>query len=315
MTNHERFFDQTLNLIEFGHLQTALPMLIGKLYSAHGDQRNWPETRSALLRHPLHSVLLEDPYIAHCVKRPRGYPGDAALIDLIYDQRPPRTISDRAQKLFDISTSFQTSEAVRQRRHYAAERLAGAWREKKRICALACGHLREADELIGLDVSTIVAVDQDPLSLDVVRANHGATMRIEEANVLHFLRKAARRGEQFDLIYTLGLTDYFDTRAMSLLHRLMKDCLAPGGEIMLANFLPGHLAIGWMDAVMDWHLVYRDEADLHRHAANIGMTAKTFRDPTGTIAFCEMIHHPAVASPTRPSSALNASRKSPATPE
>ena len=127
------------------------------------------------------------------------------------------------------------------------------------------------------------------MSLDVVRTNHGATIRTVQANVIHFVRNAAKRGERFDLIYTLGFTDYFDACAMSLFHRLMKSCLAPGGGIMLANFLPGHLAVAWMDAVMDWHLVYRDEALLQRHAAEIGMTARTFRSVTDSIVFCEMV--------------------------
>lgn len=287
--HNTRFFDQTLRAIEAGHLQTAYPMLAGKLFADHADPARWPTARQALHAHPLHTLLMEDPYTARAALKPRGYAGDAELIDLAYDGLPPKGTSLRAAAMFEHSIAFPVNEAVRQRRDYAEQRLAAAWAAGKRICALACGHLREADPLVGRDVSNIVAVDQDALSLDVVRANHGATIRAEQANVIHFLRNAAKRGERFDLIYTLGLTDYFDTRAMSLLHRLMKDCLAPGGEIMLANFLPGHLAIGWMDAVMDWHLIYREEAELHRHAAEIGMSARTFRDPTDTIAFCEMV--------------------------
>jgi len=286
---NQRFFDLTLRAIETGQLGHAYPMLAGKLFADYADPDRWAEARRALHDHPLHRVLMEDPYTARAAHKPRGYAGDAELIDLIYDRTPPHGSSTRAVSMFSNSIAFPVAEAVRQRRDYAEQRLSVAWAAGKRICALACGHLREADPLTGRDVSNIVAVDQDALSLAVVRATHGETIRAEQANVIHFLRSAAKRGERFDLIYTLGLTDYFDTRAMSLLHRLMKDCLEPGGEIMLANFLPGHLAIGWMDAVMDWHLIYREEADLHRHAAEIGMTARTFRDPTDSIAFCEMV--------------------------
>ncbi len=286
--HNSRFFDLTLMAIEAGHLQTAYPMLVGKLFADHSDPANWSVSRRALQEHPLHRLLMEDPYTARAALKPRGYAGDAELIDFAYDRKPPKDASPRAVEMFNQSIAFPVTEAVRQRRHYAEGRLSDAWAAGKRICALACGHLREADALIGHDVSNIVAVDQDALSLAVVRANHGRTIHTEQANVIHYLRNAAKRGETFDLIYTLGLTDYFDARAMSLLHRLMRQCLAPGGEIMLANFMPGHLAIGWMDAVMDWHLVYRDEADMERHAAEIGMSARTFRDPTDSIVFCEM---------------------------
>jgi extracellular factor (EF) 3-hydroxypalmitic acid methyl ester biosynthesis protein len=285
---NQRFFDQTLLAIDQGQLNLAYPMLAGKLYADYVSGLDWSETRRALHDHPLHARLMEDPYSARAASKPRGYSGDAELIDFAYDRRAPDGTAELATQMFNHSINFQASEGVRRRRDYAEQRLSQAWAKGKRICALACGHLREADPLIGEDLGNITVVDQDPLSLDVVRANHGETVNIVEANVIHYLRAAAKTGEKFDLIYTLGLTDYFDERAMSLLHRLMKACLAPRGEIMLANFLPGHLAIGWMDAVMDWHLIYRDEADMERHAAEIGMTARTFRDATDSIVFCEM---------------------------
>jgi SAM-dependent methyltransferase len=109
-----------------------------------------------------------------------------------------------------------------------------------------------------------------------------------EANVFSYLRGAIARSEQFDLVYTLGLTDYLDDRAMALLHRMVKTVLAPGGEFILANFVPNHLAIGWMDAIMDWHLIYREPKELATFAANEGMVAQTWLDSTGSIAWSKM---------------------------
>jgi extracellular factor (EF) 3-hydroxypalmitic acid methyl ester biosynthesis protein len=285
---NERFFDQTLSLIEQGQSPLALPMLAGKLYNAHSDAINWDETRASFHRHPLRTVLLEDPYLAHCVAKPRGYAGDAALIDIIYDRKLPDNVSTQAAQIFAITTAFPTCDAVRLRREYAQKIVSTAWQKGKRICVLACGHFREGDALIGEDMSNLVAVDQDPLSLDVVRRNHGETMTCVEANVFNYLRGAVARGETFDLIYTLGLTDYLDDRAMRLLHKMMKSCLAPEGTILLANFRPFHLSAGWMDAVMEWQLIYRSEEELAGFAREIGMTHKTWADPTGCIAWCEM---------------------------
>jgi extracellular factor (EF) 3-hydroxypalmitic acid methyl ester biosynthesis protein len=286
--HNERFFDQTLSLIEQGQITTALPMLAGKLFSAQIDSTAWPETRQTLLSHRLHSVLMEDPYLAHCYAKPRGYAGDAALIDLIYDRILPESASKRAAEIFNITTAFPVSVAVRLRREYAETLVTTAWQAGKRICVLACGHFREGDGLIGNDLGNIVVVDQDGLSLDVVRRNHGDAINTVEANVFSYLRSAASRGDRFDLIYTLGLTDYLDERAMRFLHKLMKACLAPGGTVLLANFLPYHIGTGWMDAVMDWQLIYRDEEELASYATEIGLSPKTWTDPTGCIAWCEM---------------------------
>jgi extracellular factor (EF) 3-hydroxypalmitic acid methyl ester biosynthesis protein len=285
---HERFFDQTLAMIEQGHLVGGMSVLAGKLFSAHSDPLVWSDARTAFHNHPLHRFLLEDPYTAHCTRKPRGYAGDAELIDMIYSLQPPADTSEVGRKIFDVTIRFPVSEAVRLRRHYAETVVTSAWQAGKRICSLACGHFREGAPLIGEDASNITLVDQDPLSLDVVRTNHGASVNIHEANVFRYLRSAASRGEQFDLIYTLGLTDYLDTRSMQLLHKLMKACLAPGGTVLLANFRPAHLATGWMDAVMDWHLIYREGAELEGYAKEIGLPAKSWNDSTGSVVWCEI---------------------------
>jgi extracellular factor (EF) 3-hydroxypalmitic acid methyl ester biosynthesis protein len=285
---NERFFDQTLDMINAGAVQAALPMLAGKLYSAHADPARWKETRASLHRHALHAVLLQDPFTAHSASRPRGYPGDAGLIDLIYDMQPPTGVSELGREIFDVTIKFQAPEGVRQRR-IAAERLvADAHRSGQRVLALACGHFREGDPLVGQDMSQFTLVDQDGLSLDRVCARHGTSIEVHEANVFRFLRRAAHEGQRFDLIYTLGLTDYLDDPAMALFHKLMKACLAPQGRIVLANFAPNHLGTGWMDAVMDWQLIYREEAELKAYAEGIGLAARTWRDPTDSVAWCEM---------------------------
>ena len=286
---NERFFDQAQAMIEQGHVSVAVPMIAGKLYAAQANSETWQRTRQSLHQHPLHAMLLEDPYVAHCFRKPRGYAGDAKLIDYIYDQVPPTPVSERGKTMFLTTTAFQASEGVRLRRDHAEQVVGAAHDAGKSICVLACGHFREGDQLIGKDLSQVTLVDQDELSLELVRLNHGYSANIVEANVLKYLRGVARSGECFDLIYTLGLTDYLDDRAMRLLHKLMKACLNPGGTMLLANFVPDHLAVGWMDAVMDWQLIYRDEADLARYAGEIGMKAKTWRDPSGSIAWCEMM--------------------------
>lgn len=284
-----RFFDKVVDMIEADAIDFAMPMLVGKLFGAFGHREGWARTRSAYLGHPLRSIMLEDPYIARCVAKPRGYAGDAELIDLIYSRKPPASASRRGQRIFQLGIEFQASEGVRQRRDHAEQFVGEAFAQGKRILCLASGHFREGDPLIGRDIGNIELVDQDPLSLDVVRERFGASARCHEANVFSYLRGAIARGEQFDLVYTLGLTDYLDDRAMGLLHKMAKAVLAPGGEFILANFVPGHLAIGWMDAVMEWQLIYREPEDLARFAAAEGFKAQTWLDRTGAIAWSKMV--------------------------
>lgn len=285
----QRFFDQVVSMIEADKLDVAMPMLAGKLYGAYGHHEVFARTRNTYLGHPLRSIMMEDPYIARCVTKPRGYAGDAELIDLIYDRNPPAQVSARGRRIFEHGIAFQASEGVRQRRNTAEEFVTAAFRQGKRILCLACGHFREGMLFAGQDVGSVHLVDQDPLSLEVVRERFGPSANCHEANVFSYLRGAIGRGEQFDLVYTLGLTDYLDDRAMSLLHRMVKAVLAPEGEFILANFVPDHLAIGWMEAVMEWQLIYREPEDLARFAAAEGFACRTWLDQTGAIAWSKMV--------------------------
>lgn len=282
--HHAKLFDVISNMIDHGYVVGGLHMLAGSLISAEAGVA----AREILRQHRLHRTLMLDPYLSHAFAKPRGYAGDADLIDFIYDRIVPEGTCELGRKIFEVTTAFPVAEAVRERMAHASVALARKIKCGQRVLVLACGHLREADPLVGEDLSRLVVVDQDPISISRIRKVHGDAIATRQINVLGFLRAAVRDGERFDFIYTLGLTDYFDDRTMSLLHNLMRRCLNPGGSILIANFLPDHIAAGWMDAVMDWQLICRSETELHRFAAEIEMDSHTWRDSTQSIAWCEM---------------------------
>ena len=136
-----------------------------------------------------------------------------------------------------MTTVFPAAQAVRLRRDYAETLVTNAWRGGgKRICVLACGHFREGNRLIGHDLSNIVAVDQEAFHSTLFAAT--TAKRSPRSMPMSLAIYAARHRVQkkkFDLVYTLGLTDFLDERAMRFLHKLMTACLAPGGMILLAN--------------------------------------------------------------------------------
>ncbi len=284
----DRAYDQILDLIEQDRINVALPLLCGTLYSLRHDRNSWPDAVNRYQTHQLHQMMQRDPFIRRCLEKPRGYAGDAELIDYMYMRRPPVETDALGGTMFSYTTAFPLSDAVCERKDYAALRLQQATARRQRVLVLACGHLREADGLSADDLALITAVDQDPQSIAELRASHGPAVEVVEANALNFLRGAARSGQQWDLIYTLGLTDYFDNRTMALFHKLLRPCVAPGGSILLANFIHDHLGTGWLEAVMDWHLVYRDEQELAGYARAIDMEPRTWSDQSGTIAYCEM---------------------------
>lgn len=277
-------FDHVLNSINNGECDAVLPVLAGALLPVE----DIAAAHAFLRSHPLHSVLLEDPYTAQAFHKPRGYAGDALVMDMIYDQVPPDGVTARGRDLFAATTAYPVAQAVRARRKLANEVIDEACAQNRRICSLACGHMRELDNLTGRDFANITAVDQDGLAVDFVRGRHPVGLDVRKMNVFAFLRSAISNGEKYDLIYSLGFTDYCDQRAMALLYRLMARCLTDTGTIFVANFAPNHLAQGWLEICLDWRLIYRDEREMRLHAEVHGLESELWRDDTRSIVYSSM---------------------------
>jgi hypothetical protein len=68
--------------------------------------------------------------------------------------------------------------------------------------------------------------------------------------------------------------------------------LRPGGRLLVANFRPGVEDVGYMEAFMNWKLIYRDTAAMERVAASVPTNAlaahRVFDDATKTLVFLEL---------------------------
>ena len=94
---------------------------------------------------------------------------------------------------------------------------------------------------------------------------------------------------QFDFVYAAGLFDYLDKKAATALTCHMFDMTSPGGLVLIPNFLTGIRDSGYMEAFMDWHLIYRDHADMEALAAALPRKAvagqQIFDDPDHAITY------------------------------
>ena len=281
-------YDQLHEEFLAGNQVEGIERLVVGLHEARGDVARFQSATQELRNHALFELVRKDPYTDHSFQRSRGYPGDAELIDMIYNTAPSRGFDDFfGMSLFDRTVACGACEAVRQRLKFAREMLTSAAAQNKSICSLAGGHCREADGLTGQLNGRFTIVDQDPQSLTVVRNTCGDAVETIEANVFNWLRTAPREGRRFDLVYSLGLTDYLDARQLLVFTKLAAKIMAPGGRLLLANF-HDHRWSAYMEAAMDWHLVYRTEADMAQNAQEAGLNHRLFRDPTGYIIYCEM---------------------------
>ena len=96
--------------------------------------------------HPLTQLVLEDPYARRAMEKPRGYAGDAVMLDYIY--RPqPISASAVGLAMHRATTGLSSAKSILWRRDYVAKQITSAMERVSptQILAVASGHMRELD--------------------------------------------------------------------------------------------------------------------------------------------------------------------------
>ncbi len=253
--------------------------------------REWTQfVEAEVLTHEVREVVHADPFTYRAFSKPRGYAGDAVMMDYIYGYQAcdPQTLPDPIGRVFDYSTGTAAPQAVRFRRRVVAETIDAAAARSSRpidVVALACGHLREMELSLAARTARamVTAIDQDEESLAVVKNDYGKYgVQTMPASVRDIL-SGRRQLPASDLSYTAGLYDYLPESAATRLTTMMFEALRPGGTLLLANFLPNILDAGYMESLMDWHLIYRSDAAMLAVAGGV---------PPGDLAATEQFHDP-----------------------
>ncbi len=67
-----------------------------------------------------------------------------------------------------------------------------------------------------------------------------------------------------DLIYSIGLIDYFNDKLVLKLLDWIYTRLRPGGKVIVGNFHPRNSSKAMMDYLLEWKLIHRNEEDMNR---------------------------------------------------
>jgi hypothetical protein len=245
------------------------------------EPEDWPSYARACLRHPISRLLHQDPFTYRAFAKPRGYAGDAVMMDYIYGLgeagEAARNATPLGRAILQYMDTRPSARGVRHRRRLIAgliDRVAE--REDARVLAVAAGHLREvecSDAVQNGRLRQFVAFDQDEASLAVVARDYAHLgIQTMAGSVRQIVSGKARPG-QYDFVYAAGLFDYLGGPVATALTCRMFDMTRPGGLMLIPNFLTGVRDVGYMEAFMDWHLIYRNRADMMALAAALPRSA------------------------------------------
>ncbi len=208
--------------------------------------------------------------------KPRGYAGDFLTIDIIYANEPTGT--GRVGAALDGAfLHTRASKAVRNRRALLAEEIAAVMKgseEAIHITSLACGPAAELFDVFGklenLRQLKASLIDIDLQALAFVadkrdKAKLQNQMTLVPGNLVYLAmgRQKLELPPQ-DLIYSIGLIDYFNDKFVLKLINWIHARLRTGGKVILGNFHPCNSDKVLMDYLLDWKLIHRSEADMNR---------------------------------------------------
>jgi hypothetical protein len=278
-------FDATRDVVAYLDLQ--------KQYAGS----RWTTAATQFRDYPLHGLLLEDPYTQRAFRKPRGYAGDAVMMDFLYGHPSVADMVDGASDIGRRICRFSACDsdparAVRWRRRRVAVEIEAMVEARGHIevFAFASGHLREF-ELLPPDIRgrvRFVAADADEVSLAGIGTSYGRkAVECSHTSIKQLLMGRARKLGKFDFAYTLGLLDYVTGRAAGRVVECLWDLIRPSGAVLAANFTRATRGSAYMEAAMDWWLQYRSRDEVSEWARSLyGLNAcEVFEDPYQQIAY------------------------------
>lgn len=304
MYSSSNFLDASYQQILAGSIHEGMHTLFMRLQEIRltHSLEEWREfVQKIVMPHPVRSIVHKDPFTLRAFEKPRGYAGDAVMMDMIYFQdlnrHPNHYIDSISNEIFMFTTNAPSAKAVRNRRYVAAnliDKVAGQT-DSPRIFAVAAGHLREFEISCIAQMrkfSAFFAMDQDAESLREIEQSYGHLgVQCVNSSIRGLLTNRIDLSD-FDLVYALGLYDYLEQRLAQRLTSNLFSRLRSGGKLLLANFIPEIQTVGYMESFMEWNLIYRTESMMENLLTEIKQEQiggiSLFLDDQNNIAFLEV---------------------------
>ena len=267
------------------------------------------------MRQRLQPLVLSAPFANHTITKPRGYAGDFEMVNMIerdgfegeslfaqilhrwFVQQPPaRAHRNRIQYLADcIETEVHRVSRVSRHGRPA------------RILNFACGPAFDVQHFVSRSIVaneaefTLEDFDDGALAhcqhalLKLFNARRLDTMALFKRKSIYQLMKDSQLPgwppqKRFDFVYCAGLFDYLPENTCQQLMNIFYDLVSPGGLLLATNVNSINPLRYGMEHLLDWHLIYRNEAEIRALAPRESLpeNVRVRADETGVNLFLEI---------------------------
>ncbi len=233
----------------------------------------------------LHPLILRAPFVFRAFTKPLGYAGDYQMVRQLLDapRQGPNTYSQVINTAF-LATPLAQAHRARigmlaafLRSQADAARAAG---RPFRVLCLGCGPALEVQRFLQDDPEPhwlqFELVDFSDASLEWTRGQlaglnaalpRPAIIACVNDTVHRLLKRPVDEGAstcEFDVAYCASLFDYLPDKVCARLLAYCASRLRRRGRMLAANVHAGVAGRHAMEHLLEWYLVYRDEAGLRR---------------------------------------------------
>jgi len=256
----------------------------------------------------LHPLILRAPFVFRTFSKPLGYAGDYQMVNQILGdpRQGPSTYFQIVNAAF-----LQTAVAVAHRnridilvdflkRHADEARRVG---RAFRVLNVGCGpaqeiqrFLREYDEphwlsfeLVDFSEETLAWTRGELAAISAGLARQ-PDIRFVQDSVHNLLKRRVdgpQVGADFDVVYCAGLFDYLSDKVCSRLLGYFASCMKSGGRLLVTNVHSNNPERPGMEHLLEWYLIYRDEAKMEQLLPPLSRQRSTYVDATGVNVFAE----------------------------
>ncbi len=238
-------------------------------------------------------------------EKPRGYPGDYKMLEMVYDDQE---LSQGIGKFIDrYGLDVPYSVGIRARKdsmkEYLYNFINNSTEEHLSIVNLASGGCRDIRELFKLPIhykgkAQITCIDQDEDAINFSKrklsasAKRNIPINFIQGNILRLGELDIGNNNSIDLIYSIGIADYLQDR---MLKKIFRDCynlIKPGGKLVVAYKDKDKHRPLELDWYADWCFIPRNEQELiniiHESMGKEKISIEVRRINSGIIFFAEV---------------------------